>query len=136
VNTTTKVARTASGSVPGYLSLFERAPAGATHLVLGHPQLPPALDSGVVWVAINPYTTNCEVVQVTGFIPTKKWTKVSPALTKSHPAGSMVVVLDDLRFTPQLFGAVANGKTKALSTRALPSRRAWWTCGSCPVHTL
>jgi hypothetical protein len=110
MNTTTKVRRTAAGSTPGYLSLSAPAPAGATHLVLAQTQLPPALDAGVVWVAINPYTTDCEVVQVTGFVPTTQWTTVSPALTRSHPAGSLVVVLDDPRLTPQLFGAIANGR--------------------------
>lgn len=63
--------------------------------------------TGRTWIALDAFTTNCEVVAVTSV--SGSTITFSPATTKSHNSGAAVAVLEQLVLAPQLFGAQANG---------------------------
>jgi hypothetical protein len=69
---------------------------------------PPAAFSGngsggtVVWLAIEPYTSNCEVLAVTNVTGTE--VTVWPSTVQAHGSNAPAAFLEDGVLTPQLFG--------------------------------
>ena len=103
-------------SIPGscptnMLSLGTQLDAKSSSLTLSPSGLPasgfPPLLAGRVKVAIEPYSSNCEVFQVTA--ASAYTVNLAPSAARTHPAGASFAIIENGRITPQLFGAIANG---------------------------
>jgi hypothetical protein len=77
-------------------------PAPTTRIVLSVGSTPPLQLAGRTWVAIEPYSANCEVCAVTGI--NRNEIDVWPPTAIDHPSGALVVFLEEGVVTPQLFG--------------------------------
>lgn len=85
-------------------SLTSNVSAGATSLPIT--QALTTTLAGRIWVAIDPYTTNCDVVKVTGI---SGQTLTTEATQYSHSNGAWVAPLETAEATVQMFGAKGNG---------------------------
>lgn len=90
--------------VTGTNSLAVQASVGAASISLVT-AMPPVMVR--TWIAIEPFSSNCELVKIVAI--SGSTISFAPALTRVHPTGSRVAIVEDGCATPQLFGALADG---------------------------
>jgi hypothetical protein len=93
--------------VTGVVGLDAPARAGDVSVVVT-PALPPEL-TGRVWLALGAHTASCEVVQATAIAGAV--VSLERPLKHEYAVATRTVLLEDTLVTPQLFGAVADGRT-------------------------
>lgn len=94
------------------LTLASAISAGASSATVNEALVGLIAAGGQKYIAINPYTTSCDVVAVshaTGSSLT--FNTATSAVRNTHAVGSQILVMEDNEVTPQMFGAVADGIT-------------------------
>jgi hypothetical protein len=94
--------------------LVAQAVVGASYVIVN--AVPKGVVANMGWVAIDPYTVECEVRKVTGIAGNVL--TLAP-LSYAHAASDRVIWLDDAVATVELFGAIADGITGTNNTLAI-----------------
>jgi hypothetical protein len=104
---------------------------------------------GRVWVALEPYSSNCEVVAVTGASLSSSGSRtvlggLTPTIARQHLRGAPVAILESGVVTPQLFGFAAGmadatpflqAAIDAVAAKRLGGGTVYLPRGTYPIQT-